>query len=44
MANKYGKIFILLGISILVGIVLIKAKPPIPPEEKLIINGVGVGA
>jgi len=43
MADKYGKIFILLGISILVGIALVKAKPT-PPEEKLIINGVGVEA
>ena len=44
MANKYGKIFILLSISILVGIALIKAKEPTLPEEKLIINAVGVGA
>jgi len=44
MADKYGKIFILLSISILVGIALVKAKQPTPPEEKLIINGVGVGA
>jgi len=43
MVDKNAKIFILLGIGILISVALIKAKEPTPPEEKLQINGVGVG-